>query len=140
LQVKLEGIGAEDIDDGNTTLVLGLIYNIFKCFEMKNIKVEGEDSKSAKEALLLWCQRKTAGYPNVSVKNFTSSWRDGMAFNALIHKHRPDLIDFAKLDPANALFNLEQAFRIAEKELGLVRLFDPQGCRCFPGQVPVSAG
>ena len=50
-----------------------------------------------------------------------------MAFNALIHKHRPDLLDFNALDPSNARYNLEHAFAIAERELGLAPLLDAEG-------------
>uniref|UniRef100_A0A3P8WGH0 Calponin-homology (CH) domain-containing protein n=1 Tax=Cynoglossus semilaevis TaxID=244447 RepID=A0A3P8WGH0_CYNSE len=66
-------------------------------------------------------------YPNVNIHNFTTSWRDGMAFNALIHKHRPDLIDFDKLKKSNAHYNLQNAFNLAEQHLGLTRLLDPEG-------------
>eukprot|EP00045_Choanoeca_perplexa_P017689 m.262360 g.262360 ORF g.262360 m.262360 type:complete len:2501 (-) comp17606_c1_seq1:822-8324(-) len=130
--VKLESIGGQDIVDGNDRLILGLIWTIILRFQISEI--EGEDAKSAKEALLRWCQRKTAGYPGVNVQNFTTSWRDGMAFNALIHKHRPDLLDFNALDPSNARYNLEHAFEIAERELGLASLLDAEDVMDHPDE------
>ncbi|KAI4797192.1 hypothetical protein KUCAC02_025266, partial [Chaenocephalus aceratus] len=112
---------------GNHRLVLGLIWTIILRFQIQDISVETEDNKekkSAKDALLLWCQMKTAGYPNVNIHNFSTSWRDGMAFNALIHKHRPDLIDFDKLKKSNAHHNLQNAFNLGEQHLGLYKLLD----------------
>ena len=62
-KVNLENIGSEDIVDGNPRLTLGLIWTIILRFEIEDIQLEDESSemRSAKEALLLWCQRKTAG-------------------------------------------------------------------------------
>ncbi|VDN06971.1 unnamed protein product [Thelazia callipaeda] len=127
--VHLENLGSHDVVDGNPRLTLGLIWTIILRFQIQDITFEDTDNqetRSAKEALLLWCQMKTAGYPNVNVRNFTTSWRDGLAFNALIHKHRPDLIEYEKLQKSNALYNLGNAFDVAEQQLGLVKFLDPE--------------
>lgn len=75
---------------------------------------------------------KTAGYHHVNVRNFTTSWRDGLAFNAIIHKHRPDLIQFEKLSKSNAMYNLNNAFDVAEDKLGLTKLLDAEGKIIIP--------
>uniref|UniRef100_A0A674GUT0 Spectrin beta chain n=1 Tax=Taeniopygia guttata TaxID=59729 RepID=A0A674GUT0_TAEGU len=128
-RVHLENVGSHDIVDGNPRLTLGLVWTIILRFQIQDISVETGDTrerKSAKDALLAWCQMKTAGYPNVNVQNFTTSWRDGLAFCALIHRHRPELLDVESLRGANALHNLQSAFAVAERELGVTRLLDPE--------------
>ncbi|XP_078515642.1 spectrin beta chain, erythrocytic [Lissotriton helveticus] len=128
-RVHLENMGSHDIVDGNHRLVLGLIWTIILRFQIQDIIVqtsEGHETRSAKDALLLWCQMKTAGYPQVNVTNFTSCWKDGLAFNALIHRHRPDLIDFETLKKSNPRHNLENAFNVAERQLGITQLLDPE--------------
>ncbi|KAK6028332.1 spectrin repeat-containing domain protein, partial [Ostertagia ostertagi] len=73
--VHLENLGCHDIVDGNPRLTLGLIWTIILRFQIQDITFEDADNhetRSAKEALLLWCQMKTAGYPNVNVRNFTT--------------------------------------------------------------------
>ena len=128
--VHLENIGAHDIVDGNSSLILGLIWTIILRFQIQDITIEEYEStetKSAKDALLLWCQMKTAEYSNVNVRNFTTSWKDGLAFCALLHKHRPDLIpQFKTLTKENANANLQLAFDICERRLGISRLLDPE--------------
>ncbi|XP_027197243.2 spectrin beta chain, non-erythrocytic 5 kst [Dermatophagoides pteronyssinus] len=129
-KVKLESIGAEDIVDGNKTLILGLLWTIILRFQIQDIEIQLEENTdkkhSAKEALLLWCQRKTNGYPNAKVTDFTQSWRNGMAFNALIHSHRPELINYEQLDPKNSIENLNNAFKIAQENLAIQPLLDPE--------------
>uniref|UniRef100_A0A4W3IPE6 Actinin alpha 2 n=1 Tax=Callorhinchus milii TaxID=7868 RepID=A0A4W3IPE6_CALMI len=121
--VKLVSIGAEEIVDGNVKMTLGMIWTIILRFAIQDISVE---ETSAKEGLLLWCQRKTAPYKNVTVQNFHTSWKDGLAFCALIHRHRPDLIDFSKLQKDDALYNLNLALEIAEKKLDIPKMLDAE--------------
>ncbi|XP_046382631.1 alpha-actinin, sarcomeric isoform X1 [Ischnura elegans] len=120
--VKLVSIGAEEIVDGNLKMTLGMIWTIILRFAIQDISVE---EMTAKEGLLLWCQRKTAPYKNVNVQNFHLSFKDGLAFCALIHRHRPDLIDYHKLSKDNPLENLNTAFDVAEKYLDIPRMLDP---------------
>ena len=54
----------------------------------------------------------------VAIEDFQASWRDGLAFCALVHRFRPGAFDFASLQPDNADANLKLAFATAEKELG----------------------
>ncbi|XP_059376124.1 alpha-actinin-2b [Carassius carassius] len=121
--VKLVSIGAEEIVDGNVKMTLGMIWTIILRFAIQDISVE---ETSAKEGLLLWCQRKTAPYRNVNIQNFHVSWKDGLALCALIHRHRPDLIDYAKLNKDDPLGNLNLAFDIAEKHLDIPKMLDAE--------------
>lgn len=70
-------------------------------------------------------------YDEVKVTNFQGSWRDGMAFCAIIDRYRPDLLNFDDCDPETPLENLERAFKTAEEELGIIRIVDPEDV-CVP--------
>ncbi|GAA5868435.1 hypothetical protein JCM3774_005377 [Rhodotorula dairenensis] len=121
--VHLTNIGPEDVVDGNRKLILGMIWSLVLRFSIADINEEGSH---AKEGLLLWCQRKTAPYAEVDVKDFARSWQDGLAFCALIHRHRPDLLDYDALSksPLSATENLAKAFSVAAEHLGIPQLLD----------------
>uniref|UniRef100_A0A6I8QGU4 Actinin alpha 3 (gene/pseudogene) n=1 Tax=Xenopus tropicalis TaxID=8364 RepID=A0A6I8QGU4_XENTR len=111
--VKLVSIGAEEIVDGNLKMTLGMIWTIILRFAIQDISVE---ETSAKEGLLLWCQRKTTFH----------SGNDGLALCALIHRHRPDLIDYSKLRKDDPIGNLNTAFDVAEKYLDIPKMLDAE--------------
>ncbi|NWH89835.1 MACF1 factor, partial [Aegithalos caudatus] len=125
-QVKLVNIRNDDITDGNPKLTLGLIWTIILHFQISDIYISGElGDMSAKEKLLLWTQKVTAGYIGLKCTNFSSCWSDGKMFNALIHRYRPDLVDMERVQIQSNRENLEQAFEIAER-LGVTRLLDAE--------------
>ncbi|KAK2761144.1 hypothetical protein FQN54_001665 [Arachnomyces sp. PD_36] len=119
--IHLTNIGPGDIVDGNRKLILGLIWTLILRFTINDINEEG---MTARDGLLLWCQRKTACYPGVEVRDFQASWNDGLAFCALLDIHRPDLIDFDTLDKNDHRGNMQLAFDIASQEIGIPDLLD----------------
>ncbi|CAG9824256.1 unnamed protein product [Phaedon cochleariae] len=74
--------------------------------------------------LLEWCKEMTKSYPGVMVTNLSTSWRNGMAFCALIHHFKPDLINFESLTPHDVKGNCKKAFDAGEK-LGIPRVIEP---------------
>ncbi|MFH4974438.1 hypothetical protein AB6A40_001147 [Gnathostoma spinigerum] len=92
--------------------------NVFKQFDQLQHANQPKPMRSLrpssiKDALLRWVQIKLQDYP-VKITNFSSSWADGMAFCALIHRFVPDAFDFDKLNRDNRKENFELAFRVAE--------------------------
>ncbi|AFM98923.1 Ca2+-binding actin-bundling fimbrin/plastin [Encephalitozoon hellem ATCC 50504] len=122
-KVKLINIGASDIVDGNPKLILGLIWSLISRLAIAEMAEAGE--LSIRNELLRWCKEVTNGYKNVNIVDFSRSWQDGLAFNAIIHRFRPDLVpNFQSLKSSEKTYNLTQAFKVAEKFLNIKRLLD----------------
>ncbi|XP_016387170.1 dystrophin-like [Sinocyclocheilus rhinocerous] len=128
--VELVNIGGADIVDGNHKLTLGLIWSIILHWQvkdvMKDVMADLQQTNSEK-ILLSWVRQSTKNYKDLNVVNFSSSWADGFAFNALIHSHRPELFNWSVVEQQdNAIERLDHAFNVAEKSLGIDRLLDPE--------------
>ncbi|KAF9762773.1 Alpha-actinin-like protein 1 [Nosema granulosis] len=119
--VVLINIGPEDIVDGNRKLILGLIWTLISKLSISEI---GAGDLSVRDELLRWCREATKKYQNVNIVDLSRSWQDGLGFNALIHNFRPDLLDYSSLKECERYKNLEQAFNVADKKLGIPRLLD----------------
>ncbi|KAK9409462.1 calmin [Crotalus adamanteus] len=159
--VKLVSIDASEIADGNSSMVLGLIWNIILFFQIKeltgnlnrnssssslssgpsgpdsdtshpstpnverNMSVSVKDQRKAIKALLTWVQRKTRKY-GVAIQDFTSSWRSGLAFLAVIKAIDSSLVDMKQALDKCPRENLEDAFCTAQDHLGIPRLLEPE--------------
>ncbi|XP_039562790.1 utrophin [Passer montanus] len=127
--VELVNIGGTDIVDGNHKLTLGLLWSIILHWQvkdvMKNIMSDLQQTNSEK-ILLSWVRQSTRPYSQVNVLNFTTSWADGLAFNAVIHRHKPELFSWDKVTKMPPVERLENAFNIAKNHLGIEKLLDPE--------------
>ncbi|XP_059704265.1 F-actin-monooxygenase MICAL2 isoform X4 [Haemorhous mexicanus] len=85
----------------------------------RSVNLTRQESDIRPNKLLTWCQKQTEGYRNVSVTDLSSSWKSGLALCAIIHRFRPDLIDFEALDEEDAVRNNQLAFDVAEREFGI---------------------
>ncbi|XP_070800301.1 dystrophin isoform X1 [Pituophis catenifer annectens] len=128
--VDLVNIGSIDIVDGNHKLTLGLVWSIILHWQVKNVMksiMAGLQQTNSEKILLSWVRQSTQNYPQVNVFNFTNSWSDGLAVNALIHSHRPDLFNWDDVVyQQSAVQRLDHAFNIAKQHLGIEKLLDPE--------------
>ncbi|XP_027887504.1 EH domain-binding protein 1-like isoform X13 [Xiphophorus couchianus] len=92
--------------------------------EEVNGKDDTEDLVNSSQSLLQWCQSITNNYEGVKVTNFSTSWRNGLAFCAILHHFHPDKIDFECLVPHDIKLNNKKAFDCFEA-LGISRLLEP---------------
>ncbi|KAM4772466.1 EH domain-binding protein 1 isoform 5-T5 [Rhinophrynus dorsalis] len=79
---------------------------------------------NASQSLLVWCKEVTKSYRGVKITNFTTSWRNGLAFCAILHHFRPDLIDYKSLNPQDIKENNKKAYD-GFANIGISRLLEP---------------
>ncbi|XP_027529961.1 nesprin-2 [Neopelma chrysocephalum] len=92
----------------------------------KSAKIKERWKMSATKALLLWAKEQCSLHGSINVTDFKSSWRSGLAFLAIIQTLRPGLVDLEKAKARSSKENLKEAFRIAELELNIPRLLEPE--------------
>jgi hypothetical protein len=115
---------AENLMDGEERPVMGLVWAIMQKFLKFGDDEEGENL-SAEDSLLMWVQNQLLTYPAIEVKSFTKSFHNGLAYAALIHKFRPNLIDPAQLGAGDALGNLAKVFEAAKVYFELEQYIEP---------------
>jgi len=120
------GTSAEDFADHNLKMILGFLWSLFKRYRIQTIKHE---DKSSEEGLLLWAKKVTDGYRDVSIESYKHSFRSGMAFLALCDRFlegNKEFLDYDKFSKSNPIENLNTAFDVAEKRIGVPKLLDPE--------------
>ncbi|XP_066158002.1 muscle-specific protein 300 kDa isoform X10 [Euwallacea fornicatus] len=146
-RIKLVNINASDVVDGRPPVVLGLIWTIILYFQIEentrnleylahwgsssSLESAGTTSsrdkwkQGARKTLLNWVANALPDDAGIEVKDFGASWRDGIAFLAIIDAIKKNLVNIAELKKASNRARLETAFDVAESELGIPKILDP---------------
>lgn len=118
-------VSPENLVDHEKVQLLGMVWMLILDYAARGF---GGSSAEVKRALLAWVNKNTKGYScnedGKSIKNFTKDWRSGLAFCALIHKHKPDALDYEAAKGKSNRENLEDAFAAAEEHWNIPRLLD----------------
>ncbi|KAM5263721.1 utrophin [Ctenodactylus gundi] len=127
--VDLVNIGGTDIVDGNHKLTLGLLWSIILHWQVKDVMkdvMSDLQQTNSEKILLSWVRQTTRPYSEVNVLNFTTSWTDGLAFNAVLHRHKPELFSWDRVVQMTPIARLEHAFSKAQTYLGIEKLLDAE--------------
>jgi len=135
-EIKLVGIGPEDIFDGKTSLILGLIWTLILRFQIETYEEESDEGRSAKQALLEWCN-KVLNPQGIIVINFKDSWQDGRAFCGLVDALEPNAIPLEECPPTNAENNLNRAFDTAERLFQFPKVLDAPDVIDHPDELSI---
>jgi len=119
--IKIVSIGPEDIHDGNTKLILGLIWTLILRFQIE--EQNKEEGRSAKQSLMDWCT-KVLTPQGIIVTNFIASWSDGRAFCGLVNALEPDTVDLSICIKVFAEDNLKLAFDTAQNLFQIPQVLD----------------
>lgn len=121
--IVLVGIGAEDLLEGRTKLVLGMIWTLILRFHLEGEETEDELGLGMRSALLEWCNN-VLNPQGLSVSNFTSSWKDGRAFCGLVNALEPNSFNLPDCPAEDAINNLNKAFDKSWEKFHFPKLLD----------------
>ncbi|VDO60211.1 unnamed protein product [Heligmosomoides polygyrus] len=115
-----------ELADGQQKAVLSAWWSLVQAF-WKKFGPEPIRDEKLSEAIKQWCLEVTKDYEAVSVFDFTSSWRDGYAFNCLLHNFDDKLVDLTKIAQSTAMERIENAFATAQQKFKVARLLQVKG-------------
>eukprot|EP00163_Fabomonas_tropica_P025911 TRINITY_DN4585_c0_g1_i1.p1 TRINITY_DN4585_c0_g1~~TRINITY_DN4585_c0_g1_i1.p1 ORF type:complete len:937 (-),score=265.93 TRINITY_DN4585_c0_g1_i1:101-2734(-) len=126
--IELHGLANEDVVDGKMKILLGSIWRLIRSFQLAKhngrSRAGSRGIASTKEDLLAWVRHEVESYDIPAVKNFTSSFQDGKAILALVHKNKPDSVNWEEHNFDNHFDTVEKALDLCESELELPQLVD----------------